>query len=289
MAVKMAKPSAQDLQDANLDNLVKLWQTLGATEIKPGIFESVSWPHRLWCDWQVDDGSVRQQAQTDAWLHHAKQSERALFLTHWPDQQEKNDVDETSKRQGTSRRTKRVENLQKLFFQTGMVLDAKSARPQKPVLQAFSLQPITNTAQSDEWTQVAARGFNYEIPNVVMQPLLKEAKAQRWMLCHDNQGGQGVASALVFHSETEHSETDPGLHIAGIHLVAVLPDYRGQGLARLLMQSVLHELVNHSPYPIDYFTLQASAMGEGLYDSLGFTTQFELSHYAVPEKVALFR
>ncbi|WP_407666147.1 GNAT family N-acetyltransferase [Microbulbifer bruguierae] len=62
----------------------------------------------------------------------------------------------------------------------------------------------------------------------------------------------------------------------GIHQVGVPPDFRGRGIARALMQSLLEQCQIAGAH---YVTLQASQMGEGLYQQLGFARRFQIASF----------
>jgi ribosomal protein S18 acetylase RimI-like enzyme len=62
----------------------------------------------------------------------------------------------------------------------------------------------------------------------------------------------------------------------GVHLVGVIADFRGRGIARALMQYIINLSI-----ALDgkYLMLQASAAGESLYRELGFMKQFTIKNY----------
>lgn len=58
--------------------------------------------------------------------------------------------------------------------------------------------------------------------------------------------------------------------------MGVIPAMRRKGLAEQMMRRILNQSLAQG---FRYAMLQASAMGKGLYQKLGFTEQFVLKNY----------
>ena len=68
--------------------------------------------------------------------------------------------------------------------------------------------------------------------------------------------------------------------IAGIHGVGVIPSYRRKGFAEEIMKVLLNDALE---YGADYSTLQASNMGKGIYERLGYSEDFLISNYIMAD------
>ncbi len=66
---------------------------------------------------------------------------------------------------------------------------------------------------------------------------------------------------------------------AGVHWVGVVPSHRRRGVARALMNRILAHVQEGGRALV---TLQASAAGRHLYDSLGFVGETTIHTYQSP-------
>jgi ribosomal protein S18 acetylase RimI-like enzyme len=68
-------------------------------------------------------------------------------------------------------------------------------------------------------------------------------------------------------------------NIAGFHLIGTDPKARGKGIGKRITQRLIAEArSNHAPYCV----LNASKMGQALYEKLGFTEFGILETYLIP-------
>ena len=134
-----------------------------------------------------------------------------------------------------------------------------------PLGTCSDLELVRAKSQKDieVWTNTAAISFGYEIDISVIRKIALNPDVQL-VLAHIKH--YPAATAMLFKTGS----------ILGIHQVGVLPEYRGKGIARKLMQDVMNQC---SQLAVRYITLQASAAGKSLYQSLGFKPQFKIHSY----------
>ena len=269
---------AKDFDQANIENLTGLWREMGCSLVgslhsslfssldpsaNPATFASLdssaipttfqiskSWPNRCWLDW----GANWDLASFSESL--AELPQRAtipLWLLEQVDQSE-------FKKALTDR------GFSLLLTQTAMYLDLK--KPRVVPTESLETQEVATASDIENWTEVASRSFGYAIDKKIVQKIASNGQARLFIAMV---GGQVAATALLFKT----GDT------IGIHQVGVLPDYRGQGLAKALMQSLLETCAHWGGKCV---TLQASSAGLGLYQKLGFTGQFRIESYQKPTK-----
>lgn len=64
----------------------------------------------------------------------------------------------------------------------------------------------------------------------------------------------------------------------GVHQLGVSPSHQGKGIAKNIMQF----LMQRHRKQCDYMMLQASLMGQPLYQKLGFQPLFDIRNYQIP-------
>ncbi len=237
-----------DLEKANIDNLTQLWKLMGAETTRAShnnpLYSSTSWPFRVWYDW----GLQLKTDDTDALIQKVNCSDRYCVPT-WG-------------YSGQPLRNTLTDNGFTLWFQQiAMVINLDCY----DILTTDSLSPFKIKISKDcaTWTTIAALSFGYPIDVEVIQRIAKSDDLQLFTAFYKD---KPIATAMLFHASG----------IIGIHQVGVLPAYRGKGIARQVMQHLLNRCVTLGSR---YAALQASPMGQRLYQSLGFAEQFKIGNY----------
>ncbi len=114
------------------------------------------------------------------------------------------------------------------------------------------------------WEDVFLKGFGYKISH---QLLLPDYDNTYFFIVHQ---GKEPVGTVVLHACSPN--------IIGIHSMSILPDMRRQGYAKQIMQILLSQSVKQG---YRFATLQASTMGRGLYEKLGFTEHFTMKNYTL--------
>jgi ribosomal protein S18 acetylase RimI-like enzyme len=148
--------------------------------------------------------------------------------------------------------------LKEKSVQIGMSIKLK-ARPQKQLHLNF--ERIVNTNQARTWAEIYPKAFGYQISEEVIKR--SSTVIEFYLATHL---GEPVGTTMVYQTGD----------IVGIHGVGIVPDQRRQGFAEEIMEFALNRAV---ALGASHVTLQASAMGKGLYDKLGFRQDFIITNY----------
>lgn len=239
-----------DLDQLNIDNLTSLWQKMGVEDNSEftveGLTRSRTWPNRYWFNWNADIEHINAIAPV---LH---QLPLAAVVPVW---------------EGVGAPAQQLEIFLKdecfqvLFSQLAMYLDLQSVPvPEIPALDIITVQSATDV---ETWTATASAAFGYWIDSAAIQAIVDVPEVKLLLL---KQNGHAAATALVYQTGD----------IIGVHLVGVPDEFRGQGLARAIMQYVIGLGIAMGG---KFLTLQASVAGEPLYRQLGFIPQFLIKNY----------
>jgi ribosomal protein S18 acetylase RimI-like enzyme len=245
---------AQEQFLANLANLVALWHALGADEHKAAdsepLFQSRSWPHRLWIEPSLVEAEARTRA---AQLARAAASEHGIIVPTWLPP----GVSSHASREGPL-----AQGLEQAFGQT--VMNAALGETRDDVLQAPKLDFVEGSSVVQEWTETAARSFGYAIDPEPFTLLSKHPDAHFVLARRE---GRSVGTGLLFATG----------RVAGIHMVGVPPEARRSGIAGAMMIH-LHKIARECD--LRTAALQASDMGEGLYRKLGYEAYGRIENFA---------
>ncbi len=154
------------------------------------------------------------------------------------------------------------ENYPLFADQTGMNFDLKS-----DLVDVDDENLITiDEDKIEEWSKTVSTAFGKPEDLGTFKALIKSGQCVFYAYL-DN--GKIVGTALVYTKDGN----------SGIHEVSVLPEYRGKSIAKKL---ILKSLYDAKVDGADYSSLQASALGEPLYKSIGFETVSIISTYISP-------
>jgi len=245
----------EQLKKLNIDNLTNLWKIMGfytsQLNNEQVIYSSVDWPHRVWLDWNCYPTSK----DIEMLFATIRQTSPIVVVPTWYE---------------TDRRLTNAlyENQFKVLFkQIAMVLPLH--KKFQPGPSNLTFMDVTTQEMATIWTDIASLSFGYYIPASLIQEIIGLPKLKLILAFLDD---IPVATGLLF----ENSE------VVGIHLVGVAPSHRRQGIARQLMYYLIQVA---QELDIAYATLQASVMGEPLYETLGFEKQFTITNFCNVENV----
>lgn len=251
----------------NINNLTCLWQIMGAqTPVfaagSNDIFASSRWPNRCW----LDAFSSGERALFFA--QHLNALPAHIMVPVWGINAENDNLLEAALQ---------AKGFLPVLMQTGMYLNLADSNHNTACAQ--EIHNVETPAQIAEWTHIASTSFGYDIDEPVIATLPKQPDIEL-LLVHDIENKiapaaekfdqpQGIATALLL-------TTGDTL---GVHMVGVLPNGRGRGIAMQLMQAIIGKAKQQGCKTI---TLQASKAGEGIYRKLGFQAHFAMRCFKKP-------
>lgn len=242
----------QQLDTANINNLTSLWQQMGAVPCDYSGMQtfkmSLSWPARCW--YQQTPALEELPVITQGIM----QSVAAHIIPVWHSSAD-------FAEQFTSLLS--ISGFTLLFQQTAMYLDLNNPPPDNDNIEQLALKPVISAQDIQTWTSIAMRAFAYPIDESVIQRINTDPDVQLFMACVNR---RPVATVMLYVTDD----------IIGIHQMGVLPEYRRRGIARQVMQHVIRYCAR---MPVRFMTLQASASGKPLYQSLNFQEQFRIDNY----------
>ncbi|MER2491206.1 GNAT family N-acetyltransferase [Catenovulum sediminis] len=232
----------------NIQNMVSLWQRYGAR--KQGAFwYSNSWPNRVWHDALAENQTIAQA--------HNLQLDRPQKLVVYP-----------------------VQSCTGLSSSLGCKAGLNSALTLGFQLQLMNLNltgrqfphcdktELTSISPNDDklihaFSKLCSLGFGYTIDTGVLQKVVQDNDVKLVFLSVAN---RQVATALL------HCTGDT----LGVYQLAVPEQYRGRGYAKSIMLHILHYAQRNE---FEFVSLQASEMGLGIYQKLGFSISGRIDVY----------
>jgi len=116
-----------------------------------------------------------------------------------------------------------------------------------------------------QFKSVSDTAFNRNVNFDIFVKMLNEKSIHFYVgSIHDHV----VATLIISYSAT----------FAGLHLVTTHPNYRKRGIAATMVRNALYDIQTQG-YP--FVVLQASQLGEGIYQKIGFKKHLDLMHYAL--------
>lgn len=152
----------------------------------------------------------------------------------------------------------RDQGFEKASEQIGMHLKLQKLYPETEL----KIEYVTEQTGAELWSLLFEKAFGYQIPSQVVIQLISDAEF--FILFA---GVNPVGTALLFHSSTK---------IMGIHALGIVPEFRRRGFA----EQAMHKLLNIAYMrKFEYAVLQASTAGLGIYQKLGFSSDFTVKNY----------
>lgn len=234
----------------NIENLTNLFKVMGAKQEEISnnkkLHLSDSWPNRLWMPYDYNKDDLQEAINTDS------KKEKSYILSLW--ERDKELFQESIKELESK-------EYKVLFKQIGMYLDLNATN----VEENNDLEiKIANTKEEIKlWTKIASESFGYEIDVNIIEKIAEDENTYL-LLAYKN--GVAVATTLLFENSS----------VMGVHLVGVPKEHRAQGIAENIMKRAI---TLSKEKKINIMVLQASLLGLGIYQRLGFKQNFMLRNY----------
>ncbi|GAA0189516.1 hypothetical protein GCM10009122_49890 [Fulvivirga kasyanovii] len=241
----------EELVIKNIGNLTSLWQTVGemANSQTSGetfdycIIPYSEWPNRLWFHHDLNEEGVSQAKEV------LLSTQKNITIPYWDIYQSNSD------------QLLAANGFEVRFEQVGMSLKLGHSYD---VPQKLSFKKVENEKEAQLWESLFGQAFGYLISHKLLTPHYNNTD---FIIVYHNEAP--VGTAVLHHPSDE---------VIGIHAMGIIPDARRQGLAEMLMKMILNDSIRQE---FSFTTLQASAMGKGLYTKLGFEEQFTMKNYTL--------
>ena len=238
-----------DVVKENIENLARLWQTVGErahayyseTNFSYCKVDGAEWPNRLWFHNEIDKTSLESAMEIIA------ASPVHLKVSCW---------DVPQKNAGTLLEDA---GFTKASEQFGMAL--KLNGPFESASR-IDIHRVENKAGAILWSELFQKAFNYQI-----SPTLVEVSFNDIGYFIASHNGQPVGTCILY---------SPGSDVVGVHSLGIIPEMRRKGYAEEIMKQMLHQSVEDDSA---YAVLQASEMAKPMYEKLGFSMQFMMYNY----------
>ncbi|MFC3196679.1 GNAT family N-acetyltransferase [Parapedobacter deserti] len=234
--------------NGNIHNLTSLWRTVGISAGRYSEFEyfccsrvpGAQWPNRIWLKTTVSEDVLNEIRS------FAHQSEQPFTISYWSDFNDKELL------------LFEQHGFQTTVVQTGMSLDVKSRIEEH---NRVRLKRISTIDEAQIWEVLYPQSFGYVI---AAETVIQTKDQVRYYLIYLDR--EPIGTAITF--ETGNT--------VGIHGMGIIPAYRKQGFAEEVMIKLMNQAFDEGKTRI---TLQASAMGKGVYEKIGFSADFLMTGY----------
>ena len=236
-----------DMNRSNINNLTNLWVTGGISggyfftneEYSVSLVHGADWPNKLWF------GRAPDKRMMDSITR--KWDLQNVSIVVWGDELPATEA-----------------LLNEYGFTSKVALTGMSMRLDNvpDPLGKLRIEKVDDNEKAGEGSALFQKAFGYCIHAATVQQTMN--KIDYFIGRVD---GNAVGTAALFIDNAG---------IAGIHSMGVVPGYRRMGYAEELL---LHTLNTARLRGAKYATLQASAMGEGLYLKTGFREDFKLKNF----------
>ncbi|MBL6449404.1 GNAT family N-acetyltransferase [Fulvivirga sp. 29W222] len=241
----------EELINQNIENLISLWQTVSEKtnfqKSEEGFEYSMipysEWPNRLWFHQAPDEKTVAKAKEI------LLSSSKNITIPYW-------DIYANEAHQLLE-----CNGFEVRFEQIGMSLKLTQSYDAP---QNLELKKVRNGKEAQLWEKLFQQAFGYQISHKLLQ---QDYESTDFIIAYHNESPVGTA---VLHH--------PSGDIIGIHAMGIIPEARRQGYAEQLMKIILNHSIEHG---FKFATLQASAMGKGIYIRLGFEEQFLMKNYTL--------
>ncbi len=175
--------------------------------------------------------------------------------------------------------TTRPERVKKLLEANGLVFSGaagamileKQNRRGSQSLPEFQIERVESGQQIDDWLKPFSQAFDLTPPiidhfEVCIDRQLGRNPGEAWLIGYVD--GTPVSSASYL--------LDSDVFV--IYNVATLPNFRGRGYARRMVETVIEHASKFGDVPI---ALYSTEMGRPLYESMGFVDLYEMEDYTL--------
>jgi GNAT superfamily N-acetyltransferase len=154
---------------------------------------------------------------------------------------------------------------QLLFTQTNMSLDLKYYTSEN--VKNTSIYQIETKTEAFEFATIASQSFGYKVDGGIIYNICKDSSRVKNFVFKEK--GKSYGCGIVFF------DTDNN---AGFHMIGTIPDGRGKGIAKSITKKLIDEAIINN---CNHCVLNASKMGEPIYERLGFVSFGTLENHII--------
>jgi GNAT superfamily N-acetyltransferase len=155
-----------------------------------------------------------------------------------------------------------------VFHQAGMALDLSKLKYVSSINTSLEVKLVENEEELINWSKLVSTVFHIEVDDELLAYLLSQSNVKFYIGTYNEK----CVSALLLYLIPE---------IAGLHAVSTLPDYRNKNFALTMSNRAL---LDARDLGYKYGVLQASSMGQHVYNKLGFKKYCDVITYALNEE-----
>lgn len=242
-----------NISEANIANLTSLWKKVSApfggcyvySDFEYCVVQNSEWPNKMWATKNITEPIL------DEMILRIKELPVVLTVPYW------NIFD------SDNHKLFETTGFELKLEQVGMSIELDSIYD---YTSSLKVQRVQNENDAKVWEEIYPLSFGYKMSKEVVLNSCSEIEFYLFYL-----DDKPVGTSILY-------KTD---NIVGIHGVGVVPDARRKGLAN----EILYFLLNRSfQQGVRNVVLQASPMGKGLYDKLGFKEDFRMKNYTLSNK-----
>ena len=236
---------------ANIHNLTSLWATVSrpfrtyhqGNDFDYAIVPDSDWPNRIWPNRDLSEDNIKEI------IRIIRSASVKLTLPYW----------DIYRRETPS--LLESHGFTKIFEQVAMYMPLIRHLPQQ---NRLDIHPVSDNYEARTWAALYPQAFGYRIGENIL--MAAPDQVCFYIAYYQN---RPIGTAIIHYTGK----------VAGIHGVGILPEMRRNGFAEEIMSFALNRALDHGA---ESATLQASAMGKGLYLKMGFTEQFSMKNYQMP-------
>jgi hypothetical protein len=257
------------INEANLNNLNKLWHKYGSQTVKaptlPLLQTNTRWPRRCWIDYKAQLDGDRGQLQGDIndseWV---KKIPDSTVFPLWPRMSTHDNLPASKIESHIIEKCLLDNGWYCAFEQTAMYLALPGDVKHVPHSHSgFKVKPADTLEDIKVWVDIGSEAFGYQIDLSVIKKLVHVDNIQL-LLGWEND--QAIASGLLFKTG----------EIIGVHQIGIKKAFQGKGFAKCFMLDIIEACTQ---WQGKYVVLQASNVGKPLYEKLGFISQFLIKNF----------
>ena len=152
-----------------------------------------------------------------------------------------------------------------VFHQAGMALNLSKLKISPSINNALKVKIVENEEELSNWSDLVSTVFHIKVDDELLGYLQSQSEVKFYIGIYNEKYVSALLQYLI-------------PQIAGLHAVSTLPDYRNNNLALTMSNRAL---LDARDLGCKYGVLQASSMGQYVYEKLGFKKYCDVITYSL--------